>query len=115
MAKKAGNHTTRSKTVGIRCIGYGPEGSRRKYANGHTPVRLVHLQDVHQCKRCEACQKEFHRLRAIEYRKGAAERNAIEQRKLDGKRAQATLKEFGDKLTPRQRAELKQAVVLAKT
>ena len=114
MGKKSGNHTTRNKTIGIRCIGYGPEGGRRRYVKGHTAVRLVHSQDVHQVKRCEACQKEFHRLRAVEYRKADAERTRIKQLKLDGTRAKATLKEFGDKLTPRQIAELTQAVKLAK-
>jgi len=51
-------------TIPIRCEGVELEDKTIKYAQGHSPIRLVKPFNKTQIKRCEACQRLYRRLRS---------------------------------------------------
>jgi len=110
MSANAKNHTALTPSIAIKCQGYKDEKGKVQYAEDHTPLRLVHKQDVHQTTRCVACQKAH---TAIAQKAAAARRRERKQAMKaieEAKTAKATLKECANELTDAQKAQL-QAVI----
>lgn len=108
------NHTDSPKTDYIKCIGYGREGNRVLYAEGHEEYRLVHPQDKKQTKRCPACQKAYKKVRTREYAKKTAAVRKVKTAQKHVKDAENTLSKVGGKLTPAARAYLEKYVATNK-
>lgn len=109
------NHTDLPKTIPIECKGYRDDTGKMQFAKGHTELRLVHAQDVKQCVRCEACQKAHAKVRTKTYRAGRAATDRAKKVQLKATEAEAVMKEYGDRLSKAQIAELKKAKALAAT
>jgi len=106
-------HSTKIKTEVIRCAGvakfdYDTGTEKIVYADGHIPVRLVAKQDVHQVKRCEACQKLANRL--AHHQSPGKMREKLAQAIYSGEQAKKTLAEYGDVLKPEDVTMLKELV-----
>jgi len=114
MTKTATNHTHRVPTIPIKCQGFKNAKGVKEFADGHTKVRLVHKQDVHQTKRCEACQKAHSKVASSVTRKRAQGRKLVDRNKAEAAQAKQSLKDMKDLLTAEQKAQLQSVIDAAK-
>jgi len=62
------------KSIPVKCIGI--DGNGKQFAEGHTAMRLVGKADVHQVKRCVACQKAYLKIGSKIRRAKKSKKNA---------------------------------------
>lgn len=114
MTTKANNHTDSPKTDYITCKGYVDKSGKTVFAEGHEQYRLVHPQDKKQTKRCVACQKAHMKVIGEASRKKAQARGKDKGLVEAAKKAAATEKAIGGKLSKAGLAELHKAQTAGK-